>query len=107
MSKTKTINIEFTDDEAFVVCLLFMVQVAYRRGESGRTIQHVTAFLAQWDEMGDEKRNEMGKKISGLAKELGYPQRAQELVERRARASLEEDINDEDLPEPQGEVNWN
>lgn len=121
MSKTKTTDAEergrsieegdalttFTDDEAFVLCLLFMVQVAYRRGEAGRTTQHVVAFLAQWDEMGTGGRNEMGDKISKLARELGYPERAQELVERKAKAELQKDISDEDLPEPQKGVSWN
>lgn len=97
----------FTDDEAFILCLLFMVQLAYRRGELGRVTQHVVAFLALLDEMGGEDRNAMGKKIGALAKELGYPQRAQDLVEGRARDQLNEDINDEDLPEPHQGVRWN
>ncbi len=97
----------FTDDEAFVLCLLFMVQISYRQGELGKVNQHVLAFLAQWDEMGKDARNEMSQKIGHLAREIGYPQRAQDLVENRAREQLKQDISDENLPDPGEGVFWN
>ena len=92
----------FDDDEGFIICLLFMCQAAYRGGRIGSTVQHLSAFLALWEEMGEDGRRGMGDKIAALAEELGYPDRAQELVERRAKQMIDaiNDMDDEDLPEP-------
>ena len=104
---TKEILAEITDDEAFIWCLLYQVQAAYRGGNITKTTQHVVAFLALMDEMGKEARQEMNDRIKALAITLDYPNRARDLIERRTKemAEMEKEKDESHLPEMTGVVN--